>query len=205
MTVRALRCVAVTAALVLSGCTGGEPDDAPPTDGVTDATESSATTAPPTGSGPTSAGPSPPRATPGALVGDWQQDVGTLLAALGPPPEAGAPATPDCTGPVTLHFAPGSAFRYSLDGTCTAGGGSVGVSTGFQGTYTDDGAQLSVPGASTRTRVVVDGAVAPTEELDAWVRRLQQPGPYTVAGDTLTYSYTTPAGRAVPLVFERVD
>jgi len=119
------------------------------------------------------------------LVGVWQSDVATYLEQLGQS-LGGA-----CTGPYTVTFSPEGVFTAHFEAVCTGGRGRGEGEGTFQGTYVDDGSNFTLVG--------VDGGGTMVITIDGRSQTVSLPGlgeasgsapiPYTVTGDTLTYTY----------------
>jgi hypothetical protein len=120
-----------------------------------------------------------------SLVGVWQSDVATYLSQLGQSLDGA------CVGPYTVTFTAEGGFTAHFEAVCTGSRGR-GVGNGtFQGTYVDDG--------STFTLANVEGSGTMTITISGFTTTAPLPGlgeasgsapiPYTITGDTLTYTY----------------
>jgi hypothetical protein len=132
----------------------------------------------------------------GDLVGTWVADAGDLLAAntanLG-----GVPGM-DCSGPITLEFAPDGGFAQRGDASCSIGGMTASLNIETTGRYQTSGGTLTVTESSTTGTMEVGGASQPAD-----VGFGEGEGTYEVRGDTLTVTFSDPSVGTVTQTYQR--
>lgn len=156
--------MALAATVVVSGCASGGSPVSP-----------SGTPTPPTGSATATGSPSA-TADGAVLVGRWQADAGSILAAN--TANVGGPGAISCSGPIVMTFT--AAGTYSRAGRirCAVRGQAVTGAVATVGDYATSGDVLTV----SRTRREGSGPVP-----DAWG---DGTATYSITGDTLAITFT---------------
>jgi hypothetical protein len=208
--------VTVSASLVLGACGSDDSSSAAATTAVAGTTAPSSTevttTDPPTteperadttdaASAPTTEPGAAPSSAGGDLVGQWVTDAGDILATLTEPFGGAAPA---CSGPYVLTFRDDGTVAGDIDLSCQVEAISASGELGFTGDYTDDGSSLQVSNSVTQGNMSIGGTPVPLPITDGLFQAFSAPASYTIDGDVLSISFTSPDGVDYTLQFERL-
>lgn len=136
----------------------------------------------------------------GALVGDWTADVGEVLAIL-TAPFGGAPVS--CSGPYVISFGEDGSFQAALEPVCVVGDIEATGVLGSTGRYTDDGTTFQVIDNVGEGTMSIGGVVTPLPIVDGLAEAFGLPAQYTIVGDVLEFSFTSPDGADYTLQFQR--
>jgi hypothetical protein len=136
----------------------------------------------------------------GDLVGQWVAETGEILAVLTEPFGGGAPA---CTGPYVITFGDDGSFAASIDATCVVGEieavGDLGITAG----YRTDGTTLQVSDSVGEGTMTAGGVAVPLPIVDGLADAFGPPAQYTIVGDVLSLTFTSPDGIEYTLEFTR--
>jgi hypothetical protein len=215
MTGRGVASLLVVALVALSACSGSDDDSASTTTASSATTVTSddpAATAPPaaetttevetTMSDTTTVAPDDGATTStGSLVGQWRADSGDVLEILTAPYGATRPA---CSGPYVLSFGADEWFRANIDLVCTVGALEAVGELSSTGRYTDDGSTFQVVDGVGEGSMTIGGVDTPLPIADALIDPFSVPADYTITGDVLSFSFTSPDGNDFTLEFTRV-
>ena len=136
----------------------------------------------------------------GDLVGQWVADTGEILAVLTEPFGGGAPA---CTGPYVITFADDGSFSASIDATCVVGEIEAVGDLGITASYSTDGTTLQVSDSVGEGTMTAGGVAVPLPIADGLAEALGPPAQYTIVGDVLSLTFTSPDGIEYTLEFTR--
>lgn len=169
--------------LLLVGCDSG--DDAG--SGATTTTANSSSTTDPSSS----------PAASGSVLGSWTADAGAILAAN--TINVGGTGSMVCTGPILMTFNADGSFDRSGNVACTIAGTS-GVGTIVSvGQWEETGTTLIISGSSTSGTMTIGGTVVPLPDSFG-----DGTADYSIAGDTLTITFTIDPVGTVIQIYTRV-
>jgi hypothetical protein len=136
------------------------------------------------------------------LVGTWESTLSEILAAnLGP--YGGIPGL-TCEGPFILTFGADGSFEGHYEGECRIHDKTAAANGSASGAYVDNGSDFVLQGVTATGGGSIDGIIALPNLFNQFTAATA-PVPYTIAGNRLTYSFTTPDGRTVEHGFDRVE
>ena len=191
---------AVTTADSSTTTSGGDSSATTLPDDGTGSDDDAATTDDSTAEPSTTAAPSTAPASTGALIGDWTADTGDILAVLTTPFGGSAPA---CSGPYVISFGEDGSFSAAIDTTCVVGDIEAVGNIGSTGTYTDDGTTFQVVDAVSEGSMMIGGVATPLPIVDGLTEPFGVPADYTITGDVLSFTFTSPDGIEYTLEFSR--
>ena len=209
---RRVAAVLILGTLVVGACSDDDSSGASTSDAVaTTSTAAESPTATDSGSSDTTApsdttpettepSTSPAPAGGGDLVGQWVADTGEILAVLTEPFGGGAPA---CTGPYVITFADDGSFAASIDATCVVGEIEAVGDLGITASYSTDGTTLQVSDSVGEGTMTAGGVAVPLPIADGLAEALGPPAQYTIVGDVLSLTFTSPDGIEYTLEFTR--
>ena len=140
------------------------------------------------------------------LVGTWESTLDEIMAA-NLAPYGGMPAGSfSCEGPYILIFGADGSFEGHYEGACRFFDKTGNASGSANGTYMDQGTNFTLQGVSASGGGSIDiEGMPPLPSLFNQFTAATAPIPYTIEGDRLTYSFTTPDGRIIEHGFNRVE
>jgi hypothetical protein len=136
----------------------------------------------------------------GDLVGQWVADTGEILAVLTEPFGGGAPA---CTGPYVITFGDDGSFSASIDATCVVGEIEAIGDLGITARYSTDGSTLQIVDSVGEGTMTAGGVAVPLPIVDGLAEAFGPPAQYTIVGDVLALTFTSPDGIEYTLEFTR--
>ncbi|MFN8040069.1 MAG: hypothetical protein U0Q07_12740 [Acidimicrobiales bacterium] len=110
------------------------------------------------------------------IVGTWHGDLGAIISAASA--SVRLPSSVQCSGVVTLTFAPDGTFGEQGDGTCTVRGHTIQAQWSAAGSYAADGSTLTFSNATCSGSLpacLTNGTL--TYTVDPTTLRLTQAGP----------------------------
>ena len=136
----------------------------------------------------------------GTLVGVWTTTVSEAFAILSAPYGGGGPS---CTGPFVVTFGEDGTFSTGFEATCTLVDQTGSGQALLSGTYTNDDETFTVDDVVGGGTMTMFGTTQPLPVVDGYRQGLSGPVPYSIDGDQLTYTFSSPDGNSFTFVLTR--